>query len=630
MPQFRARARFIVLSGLLCAGAIRAQEADETIEVRGERPQSSVRAPASQSTVIEASKHAGEVRSVAGMLLDSPGVLVHALGGPGQVATLSLRGASADQSVVLLDGIPLQGPGGGAADLSTIPATLLDRMVVSRGVLGAQFGAGALGGAVEIIPRAVRGETSAGFEASAGSFESARVALDATAPVGSGTALIALQGDRTAGTFHYARQLTPEIPGAPYYQFTRENADATRGSALLRLTQELGAQTGVDLLAQGSFGDRGAPGPASQPTPRSRELDAGGVAGVRLRGETGRTSWSLRAFGRLDRIELRGSQPFGDCADGDPDCPRVEQRSFGGRAEGEVSFRASAAHTLRLLASGGGDRVTGADTGQHARPALAAAVSDDVSLPAGFALYPAVRFDQVGGDAGLSPAVAASWRPDRAFEVRAAWGLSFRPPTFTELYLDRGGVAANPDLQPERAWSADAGIAWRRDRLALSMGAFWSVYRELILYQLFPPARVKPFNVGRARIAGIEAQAALPLPGRFLAELSYSFLDAVNRDDGHKLAYRAPHRVLARLARHGDRVEGYAEAGFTSAMPRNAFDTAFVGSQLLLGAGAGVRVAGSLWVDVEAKNLLDDRTCEDIFQYPLPGISIAVIARARL
>ena len=88
--------------------------------------------------------------------------------------------------------------------------------------------------------------------------------------------------------------------------------------------------------------------------------------------------------------------------------------------------------------------------------------------------------------------------------------------------------------------------------------------------------------------------------------------------------------MFARLARHGERLEGYAEAGFTLRMPRNAFDSAFVGSQLLLNAGAGVRAAGPLWLDVEAKNLLDNRTYEDLFQYPLPGLSIAVIARARL
>jgi hypothetical protein len=64
--------------------------------------------------------------------------------------------------------------------------------------------------------------------------------------------------------------------------------------------------------------------------------------------------------------------------------------------------------------------------------------------------------------------------------------------------------------------------------------------------------------------------------------------------------------------------------------PRNAFDTSYVGPQLLLNAGAGVRAVGPVWVDLEVKNLLDARTYEDLFQYPIPGLSIAVIARARL
>jgi len=247
-------------------------------------------------------------------------------------------------------------------------------------------------------------------------------------------------------------------------------------------------------------------------------------------------------------------------------------------------------------------------------------------------VHPALRFDGVGGQNGLSPALTAQWRPapDHPLSLRAGWGRSFRAPTFSELYLEVGGIASNPDLRPERAWSVDAGADWRVAGLTLSATAFWSSYRQLILYQLFPPARVKPFNVGESRIAGVELQAVVPLPSRFLATVSYSFLDAVNRADGHKLAYRPPHRVFARLARRGDRLEGYGEVSFTSALPRNAFDTAFVGRQVLLNAGAGVRAVGPLWIDVEAKNLLDDRTYEDLFQYPLPGLSIAVIARARL
>jgi hypothetical protein len=99
---------------------------------------------------------------------------------------------------------------------------------------------------------------------------------------------------------------------------------------------------------------------------------------------------------------------------------------------------------------------------------------------------------------------------------------------------------------------------------------------------------------------------------------------------GHSLPYRPPHRLFVRLAHHSDRFEGYLETNATASMPRNEFDTAFVPAQLYLNAGAGVRIAGSLWIDVEAKNLLDDRTMQDLFQYPLPGLTLAAIVRARL
>jgi iron complex outermembrane receptor protein len=163
---------------------------------------------------------------------------------------------------------------------------------------------------------------------------------------------------------------------------------------------------------------------------------------------------------------------------------------------------------------------------------------------------------------------------------------------------------------------------------------FWSQYRDLVVYELYPPARVKPFNVGRARVAGVELQALVQLPAGFLAEASYSYLDGRDERDGAEngqpLAYRPPHRLFLRLARRGDRLEGYGETSFTAALPRNQFGTAFLQPQLLFNAGAGVRAVGPLWLDLEVKNLLDDRTLEDLFQYPLPGLSISVIARARL
>jgi len=602
--------------------------------VEGKRLEASPRAPGAAATVIDAAQFGGEVRSVADMLLTAPGVSIHALGGPGQAATLSLRGASADQSVVLLDGIPLQGPGGGAADLSTLPATLLDRLVVSRGVLGAQFGAGALGGAVEILPRAAADKGTGGAQISAGSFGSLRAAADAAFPAGAGSGVLAVQIDRTEGDFDYARQLTPELPDAPYYGYTRHNADARRVSLLGRASQPLGGAMDLDVLAQGSMGDRGLPGPASAITLDSRELDQSLLGGLRLRQTTGASAWGLRVWGRLDRIELRGAQPFGDCRDGTPECPRLDQRASAVRAEGEGSLEVGSTHRLAGTLSAGEERVHGGAIEPHHREVLSVATRDDVSLPLRFSIIPAVRADKVGVDAGLSPGVSAVWSATDALDLRTGWGLSFRPPTLNELYLESGGIASNPDLRPERAWSLDGGITLHGAAWKLSAGVFWSRYRDLIVYELYPPAKVRPFNVGSARIAGAELQAIVQLPAGLLAQAAYSWLDAVNLrpgdQQGHQLAYRAPHRLFLRLARRGDRLEGYGECSYTSALPRNAYDSAYERSQLVFNAGVGVRASGPVWIHLEVRNLLDDQTLEDLFQYPLPGRSLSLIARARL
>src|SRR5437879_7376056 len=51
-------------------------------------------------------------------------------------------------------------------------------------------------------------------------------------------------------------------------------------------------------------------------------------------------------------------------------------------------------------------------------------------------------------------------------------------PTIAELYLDQGGVVPNGALQPEHAWSTDAGIAWRTPRANFLLGAFWTTPRS--------------------------------------------------------------------------------------------------------------------------------------------------------
>src|SRR5579884_2621498 len=83
------------------------------------------------STVIDLSDFGWEYNTTSEILSFSPGVSIRDFGGFVQLQTLSIRGSSSDQAVVLLDGVRLNTALGGV-DLSTIPLDYVDRFEITR------------------------------------------------------------------------------------------------------------------------------------------------------------------------------------------------------------------------------------------------------------------------------------------------------------------------------------------------------------------------------------------------------------------------------------------------------------------------------------------------------------------
>jgi len=76
-------------------------------------------------------------------------------GGPGEAASASIRGAGADHTLYLIDGIALNDPSevGGGTDLGGLVADDASRIEVLRGPLSTLWGSGAVGGVVSITTR---------------------------------------------------------------------------------------------------------------------------------------------------------------------------------------------------------------------------------------------------------------------------------------------------------------------------------------------------------------------------------------------------------------------------------------------------------------------------------------------
>ncbi len=68
--------------------------------------------------------------------------------GPGQLATVSFRGTSANHTAVLWNGVDINQPNLGQTDFSTLPVAGFDRLLVQYGSSASVVGSGAVGGSV--------------------------------------------------------------------------------------------------------------------------------------------------------------------------------------------------------------------------------------------------------------------------------------------------------------------------------------------------------------------------------------------------------------------------------------------------------------------------------------------------
>jgi outer membrane cobalamin receptor len=109
-----------------------------------------------------------------------PGLNVVQTGGVGGLTTVSLRGAEASFTMVVIDGVPVNditNLTGGAYDFSGLSTDNIERIEIVRGPLSSLYGSEATGGVVHIISRRGEGKLGIAGEVGLGNFGSRRLAV---------------------------------------------------------------------------------------------------------------------------------------------------------------------------------------------------------------------------------------------------------------------------------------------------------------------------------------------------------------------------------------------------------------------------------------------------------------------
>jgi vitamin B12 transporter len=593
----RGRLWFVFVGLLAVASPSYAQEPLPEFELPdvtspGRRAQPAATSPASVSVLTADELRRLGVRTVGEAIAFIPETLARAYGGPGSLITPSIRGSGAEQVLVLLDGVPLNGVFSGNVDLSTIPIDDVERIEVLRGPFSAIYGSGALGGVISIVTRRrVRASVTVG----GGSLGATGLAVSLPlAPTTGDDVGLSLRFDGAAGD--------------------RPNSDLRSGSLSLRAAGVRGDRS-WDLRLFGAIIARGAPGSVPFPAPLARQDDRRIAAAVTTSQTREATTERLRLALHYDAIDYR--DPLFGIAD--------HHAGTTWHADWQRSVRRSEGRVLTWGVETRAEHLSSLSVGDRSAIHGAWYIQDDRALTPRALLSAGLRVDwhSVWG-AQVNPRVGLVYfaRPD--VRLRLAVGRTFRGPAFADLYYPFDGfVRGNPLLRPEQAWSLDAGIeATVRPGLVARATVFWNDVRDLIIYVPDASFVFSPQNVGSASILGASLEVERRLAPRWIARGSVTWMRAIDASSGLDLPNRprlAAAVLLTRTFAGGASLtvsatavgERYADAAGAIRLP--GYVTTALVAQAPLREGVGIRLS--------IQNLLDARY-EPVQGYPAPGRTV--------
>ena len=608
---------------------------DEII-VSATRAPSTLDAVSVFASVISQKQIISSTGSDLGELLETSGFLqVHDYG-TSSLSMVSMRGSSATQVLVMVDGERLNDSLRGGADFDNIPLNIIDRVEIVRGGQSALYGADATGGVINIITKRP-GSNFIRSWGQAGSFGSLGWGTEIGRKFGNFSGLVSFSQSRSDGDF----QFTDKWQRIKI----RENAHFSKQNIFANLAWRPLKSAHLKLSGERYYADKGDPGPIGQYSSEAFKEDE--TNSLKLNYEhqlQTNVLGKVTLYGRDSTLHY--INPIGMHKTDDTH----ETEAIGGEFQTQIHLRESSPLTLGLLLKKEDISSTTLDEryrnsiSGYAQQELCIGVNDNAVKLRKIVLFPALRWDDYTDfDAGISPKLGflASLFSSGNLTVKGSIGKSYRAPTMNDLYWPEDAFAkGNPLLKPERSVDFESGLSFDfsqikvftsftdafglRFPLRSSIVYFQNHFQDRILWSPSIGGKWTPENLSEANIRGIEAEARLQI-SRFspvVLDLSadYTFLKAGD-SLGRQLLYQPRHsgnykiRISARSI--WTQFEGVYKGRRYYTRENTKWLEPFVIYNIKLGFE---KVIGTtkLGVILELKNAFDV-SYQMIADYPLPG-----------
>ena len=515
-------------------------------------------------TVIKPQEMKGEQKNLPELLKQVPGLHIIELKGRGAYTTASVRGSTASQVAVYVDGVLMNLGSESAVDLSTIPVEHVERIEVYRGYIPARFGGASMGGVINIITMKPDGSGKGVLSVGGGSYGRFRANASYSAKLGDGNMFVGFSRDQANGEFNYLNTNNEYNPN-DNYEAKRKNNSYQNTDALFKWQND-------DWVIEGSWkrNDRDLPYPVTNAIDAETKLPSDLVWHTSPKQVTDQWNFSAarrQQIGDLDlgvRVEyLHQDKKYDDDTLGDAvlgyagtsykhnkyTTERIGMALDGSMPLGDrqlVEFLFNY-YNERLKTTG--DVVAnfnGMDT--HKRDAWNFQIQDTISLNKNkdnVWLTPIIRWNSADSRTEISGGVALNYKFDEHWSAKATYGNYNRAPNMYEMYGDGAFVIANTGLEWESGTQWDIGVTWKgeilKGKTEATLTYFGSHVDDLIEYFVINPRYGRYENVADAHIKGVELEGSIKWDDWEIYGAA-TWMDAINKTAGSEYGMRIANR----------------------------------------------------------------------------------------
>jgi len=496
-------------------------------------------------------KNVGEVlKSVGATLVKSYGAI-------GSLETVSLRGSTDAQVLILIDGQRLNNSQQGSVDLSTLPLDAIEKIEVVKGGNSAMYGSDAVGGVINIITKSTSQKNTLDYTLTGlyGTYNTQVYNASIGQGINDFSYFVSYNKTRSDGNYLYK--------GFTDNKIELKNGDTQSDNVFLKAGYLLKDQSRLSAFYKYRKSDNGSPGSIDYPNASARNKIDNNHISISYEGfSVG--SFAFNFNGYMMKQEHHYINPESWMG--------TEESIYNSRSIGALAQVFTDLNEIGLLSYGyefrqdklESDQLVNGNSvpfiGDRQRNVHSAYFQDDwkydINHSWKISAVPAVRLDSYPEESigsQFSPKIGISLSHDEEWRgsIRGNIGKVFRAPTYNDLYWPEDTwTKGNPDLKPERGITYDFGFIIQFAKYgswSIESTYFVSNLDDLILWA--PAEKWMPTNIAKARISGIESKINWKGFGDLISiQSGYTYLTA--KDDsndpltsGKFLIYRPKNKV---------------------------------------------------------------------------------------